>query len=468
MSNSFAQTLPAGMPPAARPWLKEAKAVLSLGLPLIGAQLAQVAIQTTDIVMIGWLGPEHLAASALGASLFFATWLFAMGICGAVAPLVAHARGAKQPRQVRRSVRQGFWVAVAIGLPLSVVLWQMEAILLAIGQDPTNSARAGGYVQAMLLGFVPSLWFVVMRSFLSAMDKGRVILLVSLLAVGVNALCNYALIFGNFGFPRLELVGAGLASSLVACFMFLGLLVYSVRHRKLKRYALLIRLWRPDWPLFREIFRIGTPIGATILMEAGMFAAAAQMMGRIGTSELAAHTIAIQCVSVAFMLPLGLGHAATIRVGLALGGRRWDDIGYAGWSAMALGMLCVVLTVVVYLLLPVTLVDFFLDLDLPESQAVLDYAVVYLAIAALFQLFDSGQVIAACCLRGLRDTRKPMIQAALGYWGIGVPTALLLGFELDYGGAGIWLGLAVGLAVTAVMLIGRFALRERFHLIQRV
>ena len=198
-----------------------------------------------------------------------------------------------------------------------------------------------------------------------------------------------------------------------------------------------------------------------------MFAAAAQMMGRIGTSELAAHTIAIQCVSVAFMLPLGLGHAATIRVGLAQGSRRWDDIGYAGWSAMALGMLCVVLTVIVYLLLPVTLVDFFLDLDLPESRAVLDYAVVYLAIAALFQLFDSGQVIAACCLRGLRDTRRPMILAALGYWGIGVPTALLLGFELDYGGAGVWLGIAVGLAVTAVMLIGRFALRERFHLLQR-
>ena len=208
---------------------------------------------------------------------------------------------------MRRSVRQGFWVAVVIGLPLSAGLWQMEAILLTIGQDPTNSALAGGYIQAMLLGFVPSLWFIVMRSFLSAMDKGRVILVVSLLAVGVNVLCNYALIFGNFGFPRLELVGAGLASSLVACFMFAGLLIYTLLHRKLKRYALLIRLWRADWPLFRDIFRIGTPIGGTILMEAGMFAAAAQMMGRIGTTELAAHTIAIQCVSVAFMLPLGLG-----------------------------------------------------------------------------------------------------------------------------------------------------------------
>ena len=441
--------------------------MFALGLPLIGAQLAQVGIQTTDIVMIGWLGPQQLAATALGASVFFACWLFAMGICSAVAPLVAYARGAKQPRQVRRSVRQGFWVAVVIGLPLSAGLWQMEAILLTIGQDPTNSALAGGYIQAMLLGFVPSLWFIVMRSFLSAMDKGRVILVVSLLAVGVNVLCNYALIFGNFGFPRLELVGAGLASSLVACFMFAGLLIYTLLHRKLKRYALLIRLWRADWPLFRDIFRIGTPIGGTILMEAGMFAAAAQMMGRIGTTELAAHTIAIQCVSVAFMLPLGLGQAATIRVGLADGSGRWDDIGHAGWSAMALGMFCVVLTVLAYLLLPVTLVGFFLDLDLPENRAVLDYAVIYLAIAALFQLFDSGQVIASCGLRGLRDTRKPMLLAALGYWGIGVPTALLLGFELEWGGKGIWLGLAVGLAVTAVMLIARFALRERLHLVHR-
>ena len=467
MPTPLAQTLPASMPPAAKPWLKEAKAVLALGLPLIGAQLAQVGIQTTDIVMIGWLGPQQLAASALGASLFFATWLFAMGICSAVAPLVAYARGAKQPRQVRRSVRQGFWVAVVIGLPLFAGLWQIEPILLAIGQDPQNAALAGGYIQAMLFGFVPSLWFIVMRSFLSAMDKGQVILVVSLLAVGFNALCNYALMFGNFGFPRLELVGAGIASSLTACFMFGGLLLYTLRHRKLKRYALLVRLWRPDWQLFREIFRIGTPVGATILMEASMFAAAAQMMGRIGTAELAAHTIAIQCVSVAFMLPLGLGQAATIRIGLADGSRRWHDIGHAGWSAMALGMVCVVLTVLVYLLLPVTLVDFYLDLDLPENLVVLEYAVIYLAIAALFQLFDSGQVIAACSLRGLRDTRTPMLLAALGYWGIGFPAALWLGFETELGGKGVWLGLAAGLAVTAVMLIARFALRERLHLVTR-
>lgn len=467
MPQPLSTSLPAAVPPAAKPWLSEAKAVLSLGLPLIGAQLAQVGIQTTDIVMIGWLGPQDLASAALGASIFFATWLFAMGICSAVAPLVAHARGAKQPRQVRRSVRQGLWVAVVIGLPLFAALWQMEAILLAIGQLPENAARAASYIQAMLLGFVPSLWFVVMRSFLSAMGKGRVILVVSLLALAFNALCNYALMFGNFGFPRLELVGAGLASSLVACFMFGGLLLYSLTHRKLKRYALLIRLWRADWPLFRDIFRIGTPIGATILMEAGMFAAAAQMMGRIGTTELAAHTIAIQCVSVAFMLPLGLGQAATIRVGLADGARRWDDIGHAGWSAMALGMVCVVLTVLAYLLLPVTLVDFYLDLELAENRAVLDYAVVYLAIAALFQLFDSGQVIASCSLRGLRDTRKPMLLAALGYWGVGFPAALWLGFETELGGTGVWLGLAAGLAVTATLLIGRFVLRERLGLIHR-
>ncbi|MEX2407508.1 MAG: MATE family efflux transporter, partial [Rhodovibrionaceae bacterium] len=457
-ASSYPATLP---PPGAKPWLIEAKATLALALPLIGAQLAQVGIQTIDIVMIGWLGPQELAAAALGSSIFFASWLFAMGICSAVAPLVAYARGSKQPRQVRRSVRQGFWVALTIGLPLSLALWQMEAILLSLGQLPGNAALAGSYIQAMLFGFVPSLWFVVMRSFLSAMDKGRIILVVSLLALGLNALCNYALMFGNFGFPRLELVGAGIASALVACFMFAGLLFYTLTHRRLKRYALMIRLWRPDWPLYREIFFIGTPIGATILMEAGMFAAAAQMMGRIGTIELAAHTISLQCVAVAFMLPLGLGQAATIRVGLADGRRQWATIGYAGWSAMALGMVCVVLTVIAFWFFPVTLVDFFLDLDLAENRAVLDYAVIYLAIAAIFQLADSGQVIASCSLRGLKDTRKPMLLAAFGYWGIGVPVALWLGFRTDLGGTGVWIGLAVGLMVTAAMLILRFALRER-------
>ncbi len=468
MPQHLASSFPAAVPPpGAKPWLIEAKATLALALPLIGAQLAQVGIQTIDIVMIGWLGPQELAAAALGSSVFFACWLFAMGLCSAVAPLVAYARGAKQPRQVRRSVRQGFWVALAIGIPLSCVLWQMEAILLGLGQLPENAALAGAYIQAMLFGFVPSLWFIVMRSFLSAMDKGQVILIVSLLAVGLNALCNYALMFGNFGFPRLELVGAGIASSLVACFMFAGLLVYAVTHRKLKRYALMIRFWRPDWPLFWEIFRIGTPVGATILMEAGMFAAAAQMMGRIGTIELAAHTIALQCVAVAFMLPLGLGHAATIRVGLADGRRQWAVIGYAGWSALGLGLIFVVLTVIVFWFFPVALVDGFLDLELAENLAVLDYAVIFLGIAAIFQLADSGQVIASCCLRGLKDTRVPLLLAAAGYWGVGVPTALWLGFWTDLGGTGVWIGLAVGLTITAVMMILRFALRERLGLIHR-
>ena len=348
-----------------------------------------------------------------------------------------------------------------------LVLPHMDHLLRWMDYEPDVVRITDGYLEAVIWGLPAAYVFLAIRHSLDGLGITRPCMYLTLLGLCVNIIGNYALIFGNFGFPRLELVGAGLASSLVACFMFAGLLIYTLLHRKLKRYALLIRLWRADWPLFRDIFRIGTPIGGTILMEAGMFAAAAQMMGRIGTTELAAHTIAIQCVSVAFMLPLGLGQAATIRVGLADGSGRWDDIGHAGWSAMALGMFCVVLTVLAYLLLPVTLVGFFLDLDLPENRAVLDYAVIYLAIAALFQLFDSGQVIASCGLRGLRDTRKPMLLAALGYWGIGVPTALLLGFELEWGGKGIWLGLAVGLAVTAVMLIARFALRERLHLVHR-
>ncbi|MGF1609527.1 MAG: MATE family efflux transporter [Kiloniellales bacterium] len=446
--------------PALLRW--EAGQTLRLALPLVVAQLAFIAIGATDMVMIGWLGPDQLAAGAIGNNIFFPSYLFCMGIIVAVAPIVAQALGARQYRAVRRSVRQGFWVAILLGLAFSVVLWQGEAILLLLGQEPVTAARAGSYMRAAVGGFTFSLCFVVLRSLLTAHSRPRAVVAAGVAGALLNLAGNWLLMFGSFGLPALGIVGAGLSTAFANIAMFLGLLVFVLRDRRFRRYAILARFWRADWPRFFEILRIGFPIGLAILAESGLFAAAGVMMGWIGTAELAAHGIAMQCSAVAFMLPLGIAQAATVRVGYAAGAGRFDEIGRAGWVALAIGAGFSCLSAGAFLLIPEALADVFLDLSRPDSRAVMLLTASYLGIAALFQLMDGAQVVAAGALRGLKDTRVPSLIAVIGYWPIGFVAAYLLAFHGGLEGQGIWLGLASGLTVVAVLLVRRFHSRSRW------
>lgn len=437
-------------------WRDEIWATLSLAIPLALAQLAHIGIQTTDVVMMGWLGPEALAAGTLGANIYTPLWLFGLGIGMAVAPMAAQALGAGEFGSVRRIVRQGFWVATAVSLPSALVIWQGEAILLAFGQTEVNAGQAGDYLRVMVWGFAPSLWLIVLRCFVAAHGRAGSVLVVMILGVLVNFFGNYTLMFGHFGFPALGLIGAGISTSIVNMVMCLALLAYVLWDRKFRHYAILIRLFRADWPRFREILHLGLPIGVTILAESGLFAAAGLLMGLIGTEQLAAHAIALQCAVVAFMIPLGISQATTIRVGLAAGMGSRNGVGQAGWCAMALGLVFMLAAALCFLLLPEQLVDLFLDLDRPDNLEVLRYAVVFLSIAALFQVFDGAQVVSMGGLRGLKDTRVPMYLAILCAWGIGFAACAVLAFPLGLGGVGIWLGLALGLAALAGVMTWRF------------
>ncbi len=448
--------------PAAGPWRGEAWDTLRLATPLMLSQLAAVAIGTTDIVMMGWLGPEKLAAGALGVNFYFPIYLFGVGLVNAVTPMTAQALGARRFRAVRRTLRQGLWIVLAYTLPISLLIWEARPVLIGFGQTEANALLAEGYLRAAVWGLGPSLGVVTLRCFLSAHSRPRSVLVVTLLGVGVNALGNYALMFGHFGFPALGLVGAGISSALVNVFMFLALLGFVARDRRLGRYAPLTRFWRADWPRFREMLRIGAPIGLTIMSESGMFSAAAFLMGVLGTTQLAAHAIALQCAAVAFMVPLGISQAATVRVGLAVGAGDRAGVGRAGWAALALGACFAVLGALVFWLLPRPLVDLFLDLGAPEHLPVVELAVSLLGIVALFQVFDGAQIIAGGALRGLKDTRVPMILATLGYWPIGFGSGALLGFAFGFGGLGVWAGLALGLMVVAVLAIWRFHRRDRW------
>lgn len=449
-------------------WADELRASFALAWPLIVAQLAQNLLFTTDVVLMGWLGPQYLAAGTLAGAFLIPFQLTGVGIVGAVAPLVAQARGRGDTKAVRRIVRQGFWVAIAVATLLIPIVLSIRPIYLALGQDPHTTELAESYMQAGFWMLYPVLGIMVVRSFLSAFAATRVILLVTIIGVIANAALAYALIFGHFGFPRLELRGAAIATGLVNVIMFLALLGYVVTHRKLKRFHVLARFHKPDWPRFFEILRVGLPIGLTVAAEVGLFSVAAILMGRLGTNETAAHAVALQLASMAFMVPLGLGMAATVRVGLAYGRGDAEGVRKAAWTAIALGVGFMTLTAALFLIIPNTMVALFLDSQNPDNATALMLAAGYLGIAGLFQLADGAQVVAAHALRGLSDTRIPSFLAILGYWFVGLPTAYVLGFVLNWRGTGIWLGLATGLAFVAVLLLVRFAMRHRLGLLKGI
>ncbi|WIY51704.1 MATE family efflux transporter [Devosia sp. YIM 151766] len=468
MSDKVASAEPALSPPAASSWGAELRATFSLAWPLVIAQLAQNALHTTDVILLGWLGPVYLAAGTLGTTFFTPFLLFGVGIVGAVAPLVAQARGARNIKAIRRIVRQGFWAAIVLAALLLPLVLQIKPLYLFLGQDPQATDMAEQFVQIVAWSLFPAIGIITLRSFLSAFDATRAVLVITVLGVVVNAFIAYTLIFGNFGMPRLELRGAGIATLTTNILMFLAMLAYVVRHRRFGRFHILMRFWKPDWSHFRSIFAIGTPIALTVLAEVGMFTAAALLMGRIGTDEVAAHAIALQCASMAFMVPLGLGIAATVRVGVAYGRRDPDGIRKAGWMAFMLGIGFMTISCATFLLFARPIVSIFLDPTIEANVHAATLAVSFIAIAGIFQLVDGAQVTAAHALRGLSDTKIPMLLAIFGYWLVGLPTSYVLGFVLDWRGVGIWLGLAVGLAFVAVLLVSRFALRERLGLLEKI
>jgi MATE family multidrug resistance protein len=441
-------------------WSQEARATVTLAVPLVLTVMAYMAMVTTDRVMMGWLGPESLAAGKLAGHLYDFFEFFSIGVIDAVAPILAQLLGARRYRLVRRTFRQGLWVAVIVALPCMVLIWHTGAILVLLGQDPDLASAGQSYVRFMVLGFIPGLWFLVLSRFLAAHQRPRATMVVTVLGVGLNALADYALMFGQFGFPRLGLIGAGIATAVVMTVMFLALLSFVLIDRRLRRYRLLGRLWRADWSQISEILRLGLPIAVANLSEIGMFLAATLLMGLLGTAALAAHAIASQCAVIVYMVPYGIAQAATVRVGRAMGAGKHRTIARAGWTALALAIGFAFLPATVFWFQGEAIVDLFLDTTRPENKTTIDLAVSLLVIAALFQFADATLVTAQGALRGLKDTRGPMLIALAGYWGLGFTSAALFGVYLGFGGQAIWISLAVALSVVGALLVRRFWARS--------
>ena len=442
-----------------RPWAEEARAMLKLALPIAFAQLAMMAIFTTDVLMIGRLGAEALAAASLGVVSYHFTWVLLAGPVMALAPVIAHVIGADRSDtdNVRRAFRMGFWVAALITLPGIVFLLFSDAILRGLDQPDVLVVRAVPYIYALLPGMVFSFFFLALRQFTTALLRPRIALYVMLFGIIVNALGNYALIYGHWGFPRLELVGSGIASSFATFTQFILLGVIVLRDKGFRRYRVWEKFFEADWAKFKELFHLGLPLGGTMGFEMAFFSAAVPMMGLLGIAEVAAHQIAINVASLSFMVPLGIAMAGTVRVGLFAGARDHAGLVCAGWSCMGLGTVLQIVFAVLFWVFPKEIVGLYLAVEDPANAHVVELATSFLRIAAIFQAFDALQVTGVATLRGLKDTRVPMMLAGIGYWLIGFPACVGLGFGLGWRGEGIWYGFVVGLAAAGIAMALRFA-----------
>ena len=434
--------------------MTEAGALLTLGLPLIGSNLAQFSIGLTDTLMLGWYDVTALAASTLANSLYFVFFILGSGFGWAVTPIVAAAVAAGEEAQVRRVTRMGLWLAAIFGLGVTLLLMRSERFFLMIGQDAAVAALAQDYLRIAAWAMIPALMTTVLRALLSALELPGMILWATIGAAVLNAVLNYILIFGTWGAPEMGITGAAIATLASTLLAFLLLLAYVVVRRP--DYGLLRRIWRPDVPAMVRVVRLGLPIGLTGLAESGLFSMSAVMVGWIGTVELAAHGIVLNLVSATFMLHLGLSQAATVRAGQAVGRRDMGGLRLSGAVATGLSVAVSAVTVAVFLVMPATLISLFIDAGDPARDRLLAIGVTLLAIAALFNLMDGAQVIALGLLRGVQDTAVPMMLAAVSYWGVGIPVSYVLGVALGLGPAAVWLGLVVGLALAASLLMWRF------------
>ncbi|MGV6811621.1 MAG: MATE family efflux transporter [Brevirhabdus sp.] len=430
------------------------RALVALGLPLVGSNMAQFAIQMTDTIMLGWYGVDALAASVIASSMFFVLFILGSGFGFAVMPIVAAAASRDDQTQIRRVTRMAAWLAAGYGaVVLPVMLWS-GPVLLALGQDEQVAADAQQYLRIAGFGIFPALGVVVLKSYLSALEHTRIVLWATLAAVALNAAINWVLIFGNLGFPEMGLEGAAWASVGSATLSMMVLALYAVR--VLPEHSLFARIWRADPEALGEVFRLGGPIGLTYLAESGLFTASAVMMGWLGHVTLAAHGVALNLAAITFMVHMGVANAATVRVGQAHGRGDAAAMRQVGLVATGLSVSFSIVAIALFVFLPDLLVSAFVDPADPQRDAILGVGAQLLAVAALFQLFDGAQAVGLGLLRGAQDTRAPMLIAVVSYWGLGITASYVLGFVMAFGGVGVWLGLVVGLAAASIALMTRF------------
>lgn len=438
----------------------EARTIVSLALPLIAGQLSAMSMNLIDVLLAGHLGAQILGPVAVGSSIWMLAIVTIMGIMMALPASVAHMDGAGRRPEVWRLFRQALWLAIAVGVILIGVEYRVGPWLIAAtGVTPDLVRDATAFLHAIAAG-APALGiFFACRGLSEGLSMPRPSFYFSLLGPALLAPLGYVLMYGKFGVPPMGVVGSGLATAIVCWIQAIAFLIYvccSDRYRGIGRG---VPGHKPDWNALWGLLRIGGPMGVTLLMEGGLFIVTALVIGRLGEQAVAMHQIALSVASLAFMIPLGVSMAITVRVAHAKG--RGDPAGVRRAAFVGFGMtlLTQAFSCTLMLVFPAVIVSFY-----THDPAIVGGALLLLRLAGLFQLSDGLQVAANGALRGLKDTRMPMVITLFAYWIVGMPVGIWLSITRGYGAPGMWIGLLVGLTMAAVLLLTRFvrATRERY------
>ncbi|MBI6578177.1 NorM family multidrug efflux MATE transporter [Pseudomonas viridiflava] len=439
-----------------QPALKELWIILRLAGPLIASQMAHMLMVFTDTVMMGKIGPEALAGGGLGAATYNFISFFCVGVMAAVGTLVSIRHGAGDTEGAARLTQAGLWLAWGMALVAALILWNLEPILLQFGQAEANVHMAAQFLITLPLALPGLLSFMALRGFTSALGRARPVMTISLIGAFANYLLNYVLIHQWFGLPNLGLMGIGLVTAIVTNCMALALALHIGRHPAYAAYPIRKGLSKLSRSHLAELWRLGLPIGGTYAVEVGLFTFAAFCMGAMGSTQMAAHQIALQTVSMAFMVPVGISYAVTMRIGQHYGAGNMLMARTAGRLGIGFGGTVMLLFGLLFWLAPHQIIGLFLDINDPAFADIVVMAVQLLAIAAWFEFFDGTQTIAMGAIRGLKDARTTFLVGLLSYWLIAAPAAWLLGFSANGGAPGVWWGLALGLLCSAVALTGVF------------
>ena len=438
------------------PIRNEIKQFFQLAIPLASAQVAQSLTGFFDTIMMGRLGAETLAGAGLASLVFFALVNIAAGIVMAVSPLIAEAYGAENKNRIENLIRQGLWLSLLLSIPITIAIAHFDSIMLRLGQPEAVITLVNSYLNIILWGFFPAVGFALLRGVVSGLSHARPVMYIVVSGTLFNIIGNYVLGFGMLGFPRLELAGFAISSTVTLWGMFFALLVYLLKHPQLKKYQFLKQLHRLKPRIIWQLSKIGFPIGIFIALEIGLFTVVTFLMGTLGTQVLAAHQIVFQTILIIFMIPLGMSYAATVRVGQYLGQKNLEGIKRAGYFSIGSGLVFAIAITIIMLLFPKAIVSLYIDVNDPDNATVVSLALPMLTVATLSQILDAVQKITYGVLQGVQDTRIPVLLNIPAFWIVGLTSGYLLGFYFDLGGTGLWIGQSIGVAVAALLFFIRW------------
>lgn len=430
----------------------EAKYTIRLAVPIIIGELAQMSLHIIDSAMVGAISYKQLAATSLVISAINIPFVLGIGMTISVSQMVSMAHGRRDSRLVSHYLYNGFILCTITAIIISLALVFGRNILYHLGQDADVVEYALPFMKLMGISMIPMLLFMTLKQFCDGLEFTRTAMLLSLCAIPLNIFLNWLLIYGNLGFPRMELEGAGWSTLITRSIIFLVLLAVILKHPTFRRYVILSRTqWFFSRKTWRDLLKIGIPSSLQIGMEAGAFAVTGILVGTMGAVAQASHQIALSCAAFTFMVSMGLSQAGSIRVSNAFGRNDWPKISAIGkstiYTSLIYGLFCALLFTVLRWKLPV----FF-----NTNPAVIELSALLLLFAAVFQISDSTQAIGAGLLRGIKDVKKPTWLIAISYWVIGIPVGYVCGVTFKMGAAGMWIGLILGLTMSSIFLITRF------------